>query len=290
MVTLSLFDTILSLHCEDLMLELLLKYLLPCQHVPISQRYKINQVTPYALAVNNFLELAPEVMKHANYSPLESEEQQQSVSKTIGANWNHYGLHTGDSLYNNYHAYLFEARNKIGQCKSACQQEWSSPYSYQRPRSGKRGNKHTIELMRSFLEEFDSDHKHPAIEGEKREKAAHEDTSLNSLGETSSGYESFKNRLDDDDQDHHLLSSSSSAEEGKRREVWKLSSNGQPDSLNVFDLDFSEDLFTQGTVNLGTVFWININLAARELFAQVFWLRHTAASVYISRQLRLNVN
>jgi len=65
MVTMALFDTLLGLHCEDLMLELLLKFMLPGKHVPISHRHKINKIDPYLNSSEFFLELSPDVMKRA---------------------------------------------------------------------------------------------------------------------------------------------------------------------------------------------------------------------------------
>lgn len=287
MVTMSLFDTILSLHCEDLMLELLLKYLLPCQHVPISHRYKVNQTAPFAVASSQFLDLSPEVMKLAtNSATLEwsagdnggpvgmggsvstSSPQHGMASKTIGANWNHYGLHMSDSLYGNYHAYLFDAKTKIGNCKAACQERWSSMYSYQRQKSAGKlrggafansGGYHTMELMREFLEEFGDFGKAPIGQGKvapggsaNSNGSAAEETSLNSMGEgSSSGYESFRNRLDDEETAHNSSEDCVSGGGGmKLREVWKISQN-KCDSLTVYDIDLSEDLFTQGTVYLG---------------------------------------
>lgn len=265
------------------MLELLLKYLLPCQHVPISHRYKVNQVAPFAMASSQFLDLSPEVMKLAtdsanldwlgtngggSASTHTSSPQHGMASKTIGANWNHYGLHTSDSLYGNYHAYLFDAKAKIGTCKQACQERWSSMYSYQRQKSaqGKR-NYQTMELMREFLEEFDC--KTATSKTSSNGSSAAEETSLNSLGEGSSGYESFRNRMDDtedtghnvtpEDNNNNNNNSNSNGGQGqmmvmtmggKCKEVWKISQN-KCDSLTVYDIDLSEDLFTQGTVYLG---------------------------------------
>nr|XP_040233350.2 FHIP family protein AGAP011705 isoform X2 [Anopheles coluzzii] len=169
MVTLSLFDSLLSLNCEDIMLELMLKYLLHCKHVPISHRYKINRVDPYTQAVEYFLNITPDIMKKVN-SVLSinngglasngassaaagqpavvatalgnhrtlterggSSSANLNVSKTIGANWNHYGLNTttGETLLANYQAYLLDARNRILQCKHACDQ-WNNVYRYQK--------------------------------------------------------------------------------------------------------------------------------------------------------------
>ncbi|XP_050081145.1 FHIP family protein AGAP011705 [Anopheles maculipalpis] len=172
MVTLSLFDSLLSLNCEDIMLELMLKYLLHCKHVPISHRYKINRVDPYTQAVEYFLNITPDIMKKVNsvlninnggigvtaasqnVQPLgnnrtfattgtassstnggngANNNANLNVSKTIGANWNHYGLNTttGETLLANYQAYLLDARNRIVQCKHACDQ-WNNVYRYQK--------------------------------------------------------------------------------------------------------------------------------------------------------------
>lgn len=256
------------------MLELLLKYLIPCQHVPISHRYKVNQVAPFAIASSQFLDLSPEVMKHATNSATlvdwsseaatmppsttassaTSSPQHGAVSKTIGANWNHYGLHTSDSLYGNYHSYLFDAKAKIGHCKAACQERWSSLYSYQRHKSAqaKRNGFHTMELMREFLSEFDGKGvltSGPPKAGSAMSNGSAEETSLYSLGEGSSGYESFRNRMDDEESGQNL-SHLSDEGRGGRKEVWKISQN-KCDSITVYDIDLSEDLFTQGTVYLG---------------------------------------
>uniref|UniRef100_A0A182MWJ7 FHF complex subunit HOOK-interacting protein C-terminal domain-containing protein n=1 Tax=Anopheles culicifacies TaxID=139723 RepID=A0A182MWJ7_9DIPT len=161
MVTLSLFDSLLCLNCEDIMLELMLKYLLHCKHVPISHRYKINRVDPYTQAVEYFLNITPDIMKKVNSVlsinnnggngggqtvPLppslgnnhrghnnNANSANLNVSKTIGANWNHYGLNTttGETLLANYQAYLLDARNRIVQCKHACDQ-WNNVYRYQK--------------------------------------------------------------------------------------------------------------------------------------------------------------
>ncbi|XP_035994902.1 FTS and Hook-interacting protein homolog isoform X2 [Fundulus heteroclitus] len=60
MVSLSLFRTLLSLHCEDIMLQLVLRYLLPCTHVMLSQRRAIRETDMYGKSANKFLSLIPE--------------------------------------------------------------------------------------------------------------------------------------------------------------------------------------------------------------------------------------
>lgn len=244
MVTISLFDTLLGLNSEEIMLEIILKYLIPCQHVPILHRHKINKIDPFFTAVDFILDLSPEVMKEATNSI--AQQQIQPVSKTIGANWNHYGNNTGDSLYSNYHAYLFDARHKIAQCKIACEQ-WTSLYKYQKSPSKKSQNSEkNAELIRNFLTEFD-DEAISITNGSfltENDKSSKQLDSLQSLGE-SSGYESFKYRPEED-----------SFESSEKNfpiigEPWKDSSI-KPEP--IIDLDFSEDLFKQGTISLGKNF------------------------------------
>ncbi|CAK6971735.1 FHF complex subunit HOOK interacting protein 1B [Scomber scombrus] len=60
MVSLSLFRTLLSLNCEDIMLQLVLRYLLPCTHVMLSQRRAIRETDMYGKSADKFLALIPE--------------------------------------------------------------------------------------------------------------------------------------------------------------------------------------------------------------------------------------
>lgn len=196
------------------------------------------------MAVVHFLELAPEVMKHACDSA--AQRQIQPISKTIGANWNHYGLHSGDSLYANYRAYLFDARHKITQCYRACSQ-WSTPYRLKQNQAASKRSEKTMELIRNFLSEFSSNDGYQANDAERSGKQL---DSLQSLGE-SSGYESFKYRLEDDEEspgERTLESTAVEAEQRRRTECWKISSRRLESEI---EFDFSEDLFTQGTVTLG---------------------------------------
>ncbi|XP_055301790.1 FHIP family protein GJ17503 isoform X5 [Sitodiplosis mosellana] len=258
-VTLSLFDTLLSLYCEDIMLELLLKYLLPGRHIPILHRHKINKIDPYSTAVEFFFDLSPEIMRQPSESM--AHQQIQPISKTIGANWNHYGLHTGDSLYSNYHAYLCDARQRINHCKSACN-NWSNSYRYQKHPANKK-NERSLELIKSLLSELGYESNGHSIDV-TIDKGTKQLDSLQSLGE-SSGYESLRYRFEEDDttsttNGSNTISSSPPTEANnlesidsdgcikRKYETWKLSSR-RPEP--VIDLDFTEDLFTQGTISLG---------------------------------------
>ncbi|XP_071488542.1 FHF complex subunit HOOK-interacting protein 1B-like isoform X1 [Diadema antillarum] len=62
-VTLSLFDTLLNVNCEDVMVELILKYLVPCTHVMASQRNAIRDLDFYGRWAEKFLSLSPACSK-----------------------------------------------------------------------------------------------------------------------------------------------------------------------------------------------------------------------------------
>lgn len=235
MVTLSLFDTLLDMHCEDLMTELLLKFLVPGRHIPAGHRHKVNRCDGYALAIDHFLDLSPEVMKLqlpadadavAQPQPIASggggggprslqqhqQQQPHGISRTIGANWNHYGVHSGDSLYANYRAYLFDARQKIAACQRGCAR-WSHSYRLAPPaappattaaatdklqRKQRQRSEKTMALVRDFLSEFSGGEAAAtgaAAAAPAAVAAGKQLDSLQSLGE-SSGYESFRYRVD----------------------------------------------------------------------------------------------
>lgn len=282
MVTLALFDTIMSLHNEQLMTDLILKYLKSAPHIPIAQKHKINKIQAYAKTVDYFLDLAPDVMKNSNKilaehnsmdyqqpasMPAPTTSSQSNVSRTIGANWNHYGLHTGETLYSNYHAYLFDAHQKIKRTKHACDQ-WSDNYFYKPPPKDKlqvkMPNDQLVQMIRSFLTEFNveplDEHVNAAAAAVASSKQL---DSLQSIGE-SSGYESMKYRPEDDDETSSDVSQQKTNDSGfstmvnnsggnnvtvvKNVEPWRMSRYKED---QVIEMELTEDMFTQGTVSLG---------------------------------------
>ncbi|KAG5681104.1 hypothetical protein PVAND_010568 [Polypedilum vanderplanki] len=282
MVTLTLFDTILGLHNEQLMTELILKYLIGARHIPIAQKHKINKIQAYAKTVDYLLDLAPEVMKNSNMILAEhkSLDYQQSssaslpthtniVSRTIGANWNHYGLHnTGESLYSNYHAYLYDAHQKIKRTKYSCDQ-WTDNYFYKSPhkqrQNAKMPNEQLVQIVRNFLSEFNLDTITTTLMSDEPSNINNisnsskqlDMDSLQSIGE-SSGYESMKYRPDEDEE-HQINSGNDSGNQistninsnitiVKNIEPWRIS---RFKDSQLFDLEITEDIFTQGTVSLG---------------------------------------
>lgn len=117
LVTIALFETMVDINCEDLMLELVFQHLQPCLHLMLSQRRKLLPLDPHCHSFEKLLLLAPSCCETAGTSP-------RLDGKNI--HWNHYGGQ--QSLYGNYHAYLCDARNKIAVCQIACSQ-WGNLYT-----------------------------------------------------------------------------------------------------------------------------------------------------------------
>jgi hypothetical protein len=288
MVTLSLFDTLISINNEQLMMDLVLKHLINAPHIPIAQKHKINKIHSYGKTLDFFLDLAPEVMKNSNkiiaeHNSMDHQQpasmpsatsSQSNVSRTIGANWNHYAVHSGETLYSNYHAYLYDAHQKITRTKQACH-HWTENYFYKPPMNDntrsnlfKTPNDKLVQMIRSFLTEFN-------IEPLPREdtcinlmsvnssSGGKQLDSLQSIGE-SSGYESF-HRVDEDDESSSEVSQHKSNNDSgfstlinnsrisnvrvvKNVEPWRMSRYRED---QMIEMEFTEDMFTQGTVSLG---------------------------------------
>ncbi|XP_008278352.1 FHF complex subunit HOOK-interacting protein 1B [Stegastes partitus] len=84
MVSLSLFRTLLSLNCEDVMLQLILRYLLPCTHVMLSQRRAIRETDLYGKSADKFLSLIPECCR-LNASSAERDEDGAFWGKVLNS-------------------------------------------------------------------------------------------------------------------------------------------------------------------------------------------------------------
>ncbi|XP_024619813.1 protein FAM160A1 isoform X2 [Neophocaena asiaeorientalis asiaeorientalis] len=58
-VSLALFRTLIGLHCEDVMLQLILRYLIPCNHMMLSQRWAVKERDCYSVSAARLLALTP---------------------------------------------------------------------------------------------------------------------------------------------------------------------------------------------------------------------------------------
>ncbi|XP_075598842.1 FHF complex subunit HOOK-interacting protein 1B [Balearica regulorum gibbericeps] len=85
MVSLSLFRTLLSLNCEDVMLQLVLRYLLPCSHVMLSQKRAVRDLDIYGKTAAKFLSLIPRCCRPESLPPPDREEEHATWSKGHGS-------------------------------------------------------------------------------------------------------------------------------------------------------------------------------------------------------------
>ncbi|CAD1476528.1 unnamed protein product, partial [Heterotrigona itama] len=153
-VTLGLFETLVNLNCEDIMLELCLGALSPCSHVMLSQRRRLRDIDPFGRAAEKFLSLTPtccspftSINSQFNSLPNNATYEKYSSAaseslKSLPASIN-YGVRLSDSLYGNYHAYLCDARQKIRACRIACS-NWSYQYNGELPKDSTTSSATTL--------------------------------------------------------------------------------------------------------------------------------------------------
>lgn len=121
LVTLALFETIIELNCEDLMLELVFQYLQPCLHLMVSQRKNLLSIDPYCYSFEKLLSLTPSCCDTEVYDFAKFSESDSSIRSNEKFTFQ-------QSLYGKYNAYLTDARNKIGACQMACSC-WTNSYN-----------------------------------------------------------------------------------------------------------------------------------------------------------------
>ena len=116
LVSLGLFETLIDINCEDVMLELVFQHLQPCLHLMSSQKHSLLSFDSYCQNFEKFLMMAPLCCEVSNSPRVDS-------SHIL---YNNYGRQ--QTLYGNYHAYLCDARNKINICQIGCA-NWTNKYT-----------------------------------------------------------------------------------------------------------------------------------------------------------------
>ncbi|CAM4347506.1 unnamed protein product [Lepidochelys kempii] len=81
MVSLSLFRTLLNLNCEDVMLQLVLRYLIPCSHVMLSQKRAVKDLDIYGKSADKFLSLIPRCCRAESLPVPDREEEHATWAK-----------------------------------------------------------------------------------------------------------------------------------------------------------------------------------------------------------------
>ncbi|XP_030168782.1 protein FAM160A1 [Lynx canadensis] len=145
-VSLALFRTLIGLHCEDVMLQLVLRYLIPCNHMMLSQRWAVKERDCYSVSAAKLLALTPVCCSSGITLTLGNQErdyilwskcthdssgaveqpvpQVSSPSACI--------VEYGKALDISYLQYLWEAHTNILRCTRDCR-VWSALYDGDSP-------------------------------------------------------------------------------------------------------------------------------------------------------------
>uniref|UniRef100_A0A8C2XPM4 FHF complex subunit HOOK interacting protein 1A n=1 Tax=Cyclopterus lumpus TaxID=8103 RepID=A0A8C2XPM4_CYCLU len=136
-VSLALFRTLIGLYCEDVMLQLILRYLIPCNHMMLSQRRVVGERDCYSVSAAKILALTPSCCSPDHSPP--PLRQLDSILFSKGAETPNNTSATGKKygtlkiyLDVSYLHYLYDARLSISSCIKACQ-VWSAPYDGEDP-------------------------------------------------------------------------------------------------------------------------------------------------------------
>ncbi|XP_070712646.1 FHF complex subunit HOOK-interacting protein 1A [Pempheris klunzingeri] len=151
-VSLALFRTLIGLYCEDVMLQLILRYLIPCNHMMLSQRRVVRERDCYSVSAAKILALTPSCCSPDHSPPplrqLDSilfSKGAESPNSTSTTEDNESFLEEDDDGSGNsctigseiyldvsYLHYLYDARLSISSCIRACQ-VWSALYDGEDP-------------------------------------------------------------------------------------------------------------------------------------------------------------
>ncbi|XP_073897384.1 FHF complex subunit HOOK-interacting protein 1A isoform X2 [Castor canadensis] len=144
-VSLALFRTLIGLHCEDVMLQLVLRYLIPCNHMMLSQRWAVKERDCYSVSAAKLLALTPvccasgitltlgnqerdyilwSKCAHDGSGPAEPLSGAPSPAACI--------VEYGKALDISYLQYLWEAHTSILHCMRDCR-VWSALYDGDSP-------------------------------------------------------------------------------------------------------------------------------------------------------------
>ncbi|XP_023579449.1 protein FAM160A1 isoform X2 [Octodon degus] len=144
-VSLALFRTLIGLHCEDVMLQLILRYLIPCNHMMLSQRWAVKERDCYSVSAAKLLSLTPgccasgitltlgnqerdyilwSKCTHDGSGPAEPPPEAALPSACI--------VEYGKALDISYLQYLWEAHTSILRCMRDCR-VWSALYDGDSP-------------------------------------------------------------------------------------------------------------------------------------------------------------
>uniref|UniRef100_A0AAY4ABX7 FHF complex subunit HOOK-interacting protein C-terminal domain-containing protein n=1 Tax=Denticeps clupeoides TaxID=299321 RepID=A0AAY4ABX7_9TELE len=147
-VSLALFRTLICLYCEDVILQLILRYLIPCNHMMLSQRQVLKERDCYSVSAAKILSLTPSCCSPEIIPPplrqldevVWSKGGDSPHSGTMGREYgpqedsSGHSCTIGSEVYMDasYLQYLHDARCRISKCIRACI-VWSAPYDGENP-------------------------------------------------------------------------------------------------------------------------------------------------------------
>ncbi|XP_070774116.1 FHF complex subunit HOOK-interacting protein 1A [Enoplosus armatus] len=150
-VSLALFRTLIGLYCEDVMLQLILRYLIPCNHMMLSQRRVVRERDCYSVSAAKILALTPSCCSPDHSPPplrqldsilfskgaeipsnTSATEEKESFLEEDDGSGNSCTIGSEIYLDVSYLHYLYDARLSISSCIRACQ-VWSALYDGEDP-------------------------------------------------------------------------------------------------------------------------------------------------------------
>ncbi|XP_041838464.1 protein FAM160A1 isoform X2 [Melanotaenia boesemani] len=150
-VSLALFRTLIGLYCEDVMLQLVLRYLIPCNHMMLSQRRVVKERDFYSTSAAKILALTPSFCSPDCCPPplrqldsilfskgtettnnSSSPDELKSFSEEDDGSGNSCTIGSEIYLDVSYLHYLYDARLSISSCIQACR-IWSALYDGEDP-------------------------------------------------------------------------------------------------------------------------------------------------------------
>ncbi|XP_010150597.1 PREDICTED: protein FAM160A1 [Eurypyga helias] len=156
-VSLALFRTLIGLHCEDVMLQLVLRYLIPCNHMMLSQRWAVKERDCYSVSASKLLALTPVCCSTGITLTLESQGKDY-ILWTKAAQTKDSG-ECGRAVDISYLQYLGEAQEAILQCLKDCK-VWSALYDGVNPDPDT--------FIQTLAEENSADVEHPMFRLQQR--------------------------------------------------------------------------------------------------------------------------
>ncbi|XP_053107925.1 FHF complex subunit HOOK interacting protein 1A [Hemicordylus capensis] len=186
-VSLALFRTLISLHCEDVMLQLVLRYLISCNHIMLSQRWAVREKDWYSVSAARLLALTPVCCSSGITLTLERQEKDYILWRknlhgagaaeeppSSSAADSTCIVEYGKAVDISYLQYLWDAQALILHCMKDCQ-VWSAPYD------GKTPDPHTF--IQPLIEDDGKNLDQPIFRLQHRPPSNCRSTQVTPLGE-----------------------------------------------------------------------------------------------------------